>query len=192
LAKVREKAVPFLIYDFAESEDHLEYTRNKRTTKIPRILKSYVGSLPEPADEPGVVTWHRSQDDLLQAMDLDSTSQTIIVDLKPGQKGAVSLYRVSDIWGYSGPHYTPVLVRLTSLYVDHPVDSPKRFKRRFTDSECTFDQVHEFLYLRFGHKGGTANWGRSGFVNAALLWPYHLEYFMGVMSENLEARGAES
>jgi len=39
--------------------------------------------------------------------------------------------------------------------------------------------IHKFLYLNCGHQGGTRNWGRMGYTNAALLYPDALTHLLG-------------
>jgi hypothetical protein len=89
----------------------------------------------------------------------------------------VSLYRVRRAWGYSYPWWTPFAVQLETLYVDAKVAEPEAFKQTFITS-VPGDLVHEFLYLQGGTTGGSWTWGRVGSVNAPLLWPDALRYFV--------------
>ena len=130
------------------------------------------------------IGWHLSESDLLRTATDQYLSESvlpdeyaIVIDLKPSVN--VSLYEIKDIWGFSYPDYTPIALRLETLFVDHePKNSnPDAFKKCFKDNNCFRKQVHEFLYLRGGYNCGTWHWGQVGSVNGALLWPEALEFF---------------
>jgi len=178
--------MPFLIYNVERKENDRIYSLSKRTSSLPKIMKQYVTGLSS-KESGDVVTWHLNEADFLMRLGLDDKVNSIIVDLKPSQKEAVSLYKLAGVWGYSGYGWTPLLVLLETFFVDHKVLNPSTFKQKFNLSlNLGGDKVHEFLYLRFDQNGGNANWGRSGWVNASLLWPEPLRYFMGVIKKNLE------
>ena len=130
--------------------------------------------------------WHLSESDLLRTATDRYLSESvlpneyaILIDLKPSVEGNVSLYELKDIWGFSYPDYTPIALRLETLFVDHePKNSnPDAFKKCFKNNNCFREQVHEFLYLRGGYNSGKWLWGQVGSVNGALLWPEALEFF---------------
>lgn len=124
-------------------------------------------------------TWHMCEADLLAHLAGPGGDHALVVDLKPEQRGNVSLYQVKDIWGFSLKDWTPMALRLRTLFVDRPVNSPEEFKRQFDSKECDEpDDVFEFLYLRGGVLEGTWRWGTVGSVNGALLWPDVLKHFV--------------
>lgn len=120
--------------------------------------------------------WHLSAADLLNAANKSPDQHTIVIDLKPSETNNVSLYELKDVWGFSYYAWTPVALRLETLFVDYKVPNPKNFKKSFIHNGDR-EQVHEFLYLQGGTGSGAWNWGSVGGVNGALLWPDALKFF---------------
>lgn len=178
--------MPFLIYNVERKEKERIYSFSKRTSSLPKVMKQYVAGLTSKETD-NVVTWHLNESDLLMRLGLDASLNSIVVDLKPSQTESISLYRLAGVWGYSGYGWTPLLVILETFFVDHKVLNPSNFKQKFNLSlNLGGNKVHEFLYLRFDQNGGNANWGRSGWVNASLLWPDSMRYFMEIIKNNLD------
>lgn len=176
--------MPFLIYQrHGLGHGASTFINPKRTTHLPAVMKDYVQ---EEADGSAKYTWHLDEATLLGLLGKEADNRALIVDLKPGQEKAVSLYRVRNFWGFSYKNWTPLLVRMKALFVDKPAEDPAEFKEKFTDSEACHDQVHEFLYVRFGTVEGIATWGRSGWVNATLLWSDALRHFIAIVDRNLK------
>jgi hypothetical protein len=131
------------------------------------------------------IKWHATHDDLV-ALELEPRPAEaerlhhLVIDLKPYVAGNVSLFLLEDVRGWTEDYWTPIAVRLQSLFVDREEDDPKEFKKAFdvpppTDRD---GPIHEFLYLI--HSGGPQkgwNWARVGATNGALLWPDTLDYF---------------
>ena len=122
--------------------------------------------------------WHATAGDLLGEAHVPQKGYAVVVDLKPAVRGNVSLFELTDVWGYSYAEWTPLALRMESLWTDIAASDPDRYKQRFSDQGSRRGRVHQFLYLQGGLKGGTWNWGPVGSVNGVLLWPEALEYFL--------------
>jgi hypothetical protein len=120
--------------------------------------------------------WHASEAEILAASGASRDGGAIVIDLKPKVKGNVSLFRLRDVWGYSHDDWTPLALRLESIFADHAAEDPALFKRSFVLPAGAPDQIGEFLYVQGGVRTGTWNWGMVGRVNGALMWPEALEY----------------
>ena len=109
-------------------------------------------------------------------------NNSLVIDLKPKQnKTNLSLYEVMDVWGYSDSGWSPILLRLTGLFVDQDPSSVNRNKFVRKDSELD-GPMYEFLYLdgSVGHGKLLGSWvpPPASPTNAALLWPATLNYFV--------------
>jgi hypothetical protein len=134
----------------------------------------------------GSATWHATDDLILYLLGVERRAEhRILIDLKPNDKSRVSLYRLRDVWGHSYDDWTPLALRLECLLGDDPRDNPETFKQRFTGPLETRDFIYEFLYVNGGAKGGKWTWGLVGRVNAALLWPDALRYFVKAINSQL-------
>lgn len=130
----------------------------------------------------------------------DYPDSTLLIDLKPKQnKTNLSLYEVMDAWGYSDCSWSPILLRLTGLFVDH---DPSSFNRQdFVRKDDELDgPIYEFLYLDGSVRDGkiVGSWKPPPMspTNAALLWPDTLNYFVqciraGVYAGCVETVGAK-
>ena len=112
---------------------------------------------------------------------------TLIIDLKPKKnKTNVSLYEVMDVWGRSSSGWSPILLRLSGLFVDANPASIDRmdFVRRKAELE---EPIYEVLYLDGSVKDGkmVGSWSPppASPTNAALLWPDTLNYFVQCIRE---------
>ncbi|HUT32732.1 MAG TPA: hypothetical protein VNE39_04555 [Planctomycetota bacterium] len=133
--------------------------------------------------------WHATAGDLLAEAGIRARGHAVVVALKPTVKGNLSLLELTDVWGYSYAEWTPLALRLETLFVDRSVADPARFQQRFTDEGCGRTPVHEFLYLRGGLRGGAWTWGPVGSVNGVLLRPDALGYFVHKIRERSRAPG---
>ena len=130
--------------------------------------------------------WQATDERILSLLGVETPAEhRILIDLKPSDKSNVSLYRLRDVWGFSYEGWTPLTLRLESLLVDEPQDSPSTFKQVFQGPLETRDFIYEFLYLNGGTKSGKWTWGLVGRVNAALLWPDALRYFVNAINRQL-------
>jgi hypothetical protein len=89
------------------------------------------------------------------------TEHAVLKDLKPKAKGNVSLYRLTDIWGFSYREWTPICLRLETFFRDKMVRDPDECKREFEfRADHCEEIIHEFLYLNGGTSGepGTGAW----------------------------------
>jgi hypothetical protein len=101
-----------------------------------------------------------------------------VIDLKPRQKGNLSLYWLRNLWGFTYDWWTPLALHLETIFVDREVQEPEKEKESLSDAQASRQQVGEFLYLQGGFRGGTWNWGMVGRVNGALLWADAFEYLI--------------
>lgn len=105
---------------------------------------------------------------------------TLVIDLKPKQnKTNTSLYEVMDVWGYSADVWSPVMLRLTGLFIDAPPVNRQSFT--LSEEEKT-GPIYEFLYVDGTVRGGKiiGKWNPPPVspTNAALLFPEALNYFI--------------
>ncbi len=174
----------------------LEGTRSYRfvrTVTVGGILADYLwreGQSRSPGPE-GRMEWEISGNDLRRlVMKRFSTPEEInersrfklIADVTYG-RGDALLLEICHVWGFADPKWSPVLLRLCHSYEGERPHGPGTPLETFTtDIDCSGATgfVHEFLYLQWGHDGGTQkNWGRIGYTNGALLWPPHLGHLLG-------------
>lgn len=128
--------------------------------------------------------WHATEQDLLAILG-KGENHSILIDLRPRDKDRVSLYRLCDVWGFSYEGWTPISLRLQSLFVETPQSVPAQFKLRFSDLRREHAYVAEFLYLLGGVCEGKWTWGMAGRVNGALLWKDAFEYLTAELSQLL-------
>ena len=115
----------------------------------------------------------------------DYVDSTLLIDLKPKQnKTNLSLYELLDVWGYSAFSWSPILLRLSGLFVDEDptVVDRESFVRRDEDID---GPIYEFLYIdgsvARGQLVGTWRPPPASPTKAALLWPAPLKYFTECM-----------
>jgi hypothetical protein len=107
---------------------------------------------------------------------------TLVIDLKPKQhENNLSLYEVLDVWGFSDAGWTPIMLRLSGLFVD--VDPKAVDRNDFSVQDENRDEpIYEFLYLAGTVADGKLkkNWAPppASPTNGALLWPETLKYFV--------------
>jgi hypothetical protein len=124
------------------------------------------------------IGWEITEKDLLEELNFNSESFSLVIDLKPSVKNNVSLYYLRRIWGYSYSSWTPIALQLETIYVDKEVENSEEFKKKIVIPRHKGDIVHEFLYLKGGIKEGSWVWGRTGSVNGCLLWPDAFNFFV--------------
>jgi hypothetical protein len=119
--------------------------------------------------------WELSGADLCRAViakngiESEAASCKVVVDATYGRSDAL-LLEINYIWGFSYNLWTPILLRMTTLFEgDRPKGKATPVERFRLDGDET--SIHEFLYLQCGHQGGKKNWGMMGYTNAALLYP---------------------
>lgn len=170
--------MPFFLY--ALNSEHGEYRQ------IREISLSGTASPFRTISAEAGQKWHASDGRILSLLGVKRPAEhRILIDLKPSDKSNVSLYRLRNVWGHSYEDWTPLALRLESLLVDEPQDSPSTFKQIFVAPVETKDFIYEFLYLNGGTRSGKWTWGLVGRVNGALLWPDALGYFVGSINHQL-------
>ena len=179
--------MPFMLYGVDTDRDILTYQslRQVRIGGSSGPIAAYVRSIDNNSSGTHL-PWHMPEPILLeQLVEENPDGYAVLIDLKPKAEGNVSLYQIKDIWGYSDPEWTPIALRLDALFIDEEIDDPDGFKQRFTLPVRQPGNVYEFLYLQGGTEGGTWNWGMVGSVNAPLLWPDTLRYFVSEINKTL-------
>ena len=124
------------------------------------------------------------------AHSMDATeyrSSAIIIDLKPKQKKSnLSLYELEDVWGYSDSGWTPILLRLSGLFIDADPRIVNRNEFCIRDRE-RIGPIYEFLYLAGSVSSGKLIGGwtapPASPTNAALLFPDTLRYFLKCIAD---------
>src|SRR5438132_9958694 len=167
--------MPFYLYEI-QNQTRIQLRRESLLRVLKDFAKREVGC--------GNRRWHAREGDLLRGMGIEACeNHAVIIDLKPDATENISLYEIEDIWGFSSQEWTPLALRLKPLFVDHKEESSDRFKKRFLmpSAKAIRDNggaIHEFLYANHSEGiEGRWRWGRSGTVNATLLWPEAFEYF---------------
>jgi len=109
-----------------------------------------------------------------------SKKLVMVIDLKPNSRSKeISLFQIENIFGYSYKDWTPLCLELRIVYDRADVQNFEDQKKTITVKKSDFQKrIYEFLYIRKGLKSGTLNWGMTGSVNAVLLWPETLKYFL--------------
>ena len=160
--------MPFLLYEVDETGTYQQVRGIALAGRHGPLLRHMDETCPHGGP------WHLPERRLIELLGCDDPAKhAVVIDLKPRQKGNISLYRLRDVWGHRGDGWSPLALRLETLYVDHEHPEPDQFKRCFRVPEGTGELVHEFLYL-----GANWNWGMVGRVNGALLWPGAFDYFV--------------
>lgn len=177
--------MPFLLYSTASTAQESKYEMLKRVKVSGHLHQCVKDTFIDSDDDE--IGWHVSETDLLQGMGVSPDLHALLIDLKPGVKGNVSLYRLRDVWGFSYRTWTPVALRLEALWVDREEPDPSQFKRAFSDDGALKEQVFEFLYLRGGTREGTWGWGPAGFVNGTLLWTPAWRFFSSKINEAIQS-----
>jgi len=171
--------MPFMLYSKAPgpdgSNEFLQLKPLSLAGKGGGLVHSFVANYA--TGEP-TFAWHATAADLLEEARVPRKGYAIVVDLKPLGHGNVSLFELTDLLGYSYAEWTPLALRMESLWTDIAASDPDRYKQRFNDQGSRREAIHQFLYLQGGLKGGAWSWGPVGSVNAALLRPDALEYFI--------------
>ena len=173
--------MPFIIYAIEANDDTVDFKRLRIVSGLSSTIGSFV-SEHAPIGGGAPLPWHMSGSDIIQRVGGSPSEHAFVIDLKPSAKNNVSLYQLNDIWGFSYPHWTPLALRLETLFVDEYSEGPEEFKEHFVVPDSRRELVHEFLYLCAGTAGGTWRWGMAGAVNGALLWPDALNYFIQQIS----------
>ena len=125
--------------------------------------------------------WHINVPEVLGHGDI------FVIDLKPNQRrgnNEFSFYELLDVWGYSDGGWTPALLRLRGLLIDHKDDDLDC--NNFTiDPEEVDEPIFTFAYFA----GSIENRQLSGTwlppgpspTNSVLLWPDALDYFIPII-----------
>ena len=158
---------------------------------IPWLLRNRIPAL---QGEP--YRWHLPIRDSLNGARWGSTDYTrsaLIIDLKPTQRGSnLSLYEIVDVWGYSYSGWSPILLRLSGLFIDEVPTTIDRNRFVIKDSDRV-EPIYEFLYLAGsvvrGQLDGLWTAPPVSATNAALLFPESLSYFLHCIEKaNAEGR----
>jgi hypothetical protein len=169
----------FALYKLEEARRY----RFVRSVTVGGILANHLaleGELRSPGPE-GRMEWEISGNDLRHLVmegfptpdeAREESEFKLIMDATYGRADAL-LLEICHVWGFADPTWSPILLRLCHLYEGDRPHGPRTPLETFeTDVDCSDASalVHKFLYLQWGHHGGTQkNFGRIGFTNGALL-----------------------
>lgn len=171
--------MPFLLYERTKRDDGtVEYFLLKDLSLAGTsngLIYPFVRAYAPRAE---TFPWHATANDLLAESGIHPKQRAIVIDSRPLLEGNLSLYHLTDVYGYSYQDWTPIALRLEPLVIDHTAADPPRFKRRFLHKGGRRAAVHQFLYLQGGLTMGTWKWGPVGSVNGVLLWPDALDFFL--------------
>lgn len=176
--------MPFLVYE--ESGESLRQTRTVSLGGKHGPFAQHVEALLDNGAE-APIKWHLTGSEMLDYLDVDDPEgHALVVDLKPSIDHNVSLYEITHVWGHTKPTWTPLALRMKTIFVDREEPDPDLFMEQFQLPSEGREQVHEFLYLTGGAESDSWGWGRTGTVNAVLLWPSTFRYFVEAMTEDLD------
>ncbi len=166
--------------------------REGSALRYARLRKFSLQSSNSPCVDKPAGPWHLTSSDLLEHRGLDPSGHAIVFDIYP-EGPSLNLYELFDIWGYnvldSGSvppsrnplpvTWCPMSLRLETIFRDGPpldLGTRQKCKESFRrphergEGEC----VVEFLYQKQVTRGGSRRpmwqWGKTGRVNAALLF----------------------
>ncbi|MFW6164245.1 MAG: hypothetical protein ACODAJ_15865 [Planctomycetota bacterium] len=177
--------MPFLLYERTERDDGtVEYFELEEVSLAGRTNGLVYPFVKAYAPRAKAFPWGATVGDLLREAGTDPGQRAVVAALRPTTEGNLSLYELTDVFGYSYQQWTPLCLRMEALVVDQTVPDPERFKRRFRRRGGRRPVVHQFLYLQGGLAGGTWKWGPVGSVNGVLLWPDALSFFLERLSED--------
>ncbi|MBU1320582.1 MAG: hypothetical protein KKH67_15495 [candidate division Zixibacteria bacterium] len=150
---------------------------------IPYLLRAgLIGSESEP------LPWHINIEKAMA--DIGESETTLMMNLKPNSsKPNLSLYEVSDVWGYSSSGWTPIMFYLRGLFVDADPSAldDMDFVREPKDIE---DPIFSMMYLNGTIQEGTISGGWTppgpSSTNSVLLWPEAFKYFAQNAEEIIE------
>ncbi|MEW6049170.1 MAG: hypothetical protein AB1609_22320 [Bacillota bacterium] len=150
---------------------------------IPRLLRQQI-----PAGQNEPFPWHLDMGRSLELNKEYGKGLTVLIDLKPRNPDNLSLYELSDVWGYSAEGWTPMLFHLRGLMVDVNPSEVSGTRDNFTVRDDEIDEpIYEVLYTSGSIKDGelVGRWAsppRSP-TNAVLLWPDALRYFISCIRQ---------
>ena len=133
--------------------------------------------------------------DLLESDGINPAIHRLVIDLKPGVSGNVSLYDVRELWVAIHEAWTPVMLRLHPLFMDRRVAKGREWEckqRLLLDPNRDAGRpIHDIVYLKggYGRRGENESgwWGpsRLGQYSAVLLFPKVAEHFSKTILDNL-------
>lgn len=173
----------YLLYEKTERNDFTDYVFKEEVHLygcnigfIPTQLQKQLTRLGQKTSGP--YEWHLNVPDSLQ--EEGQENMTLMIDLKPKKLDNVSLYELMDVYGYSYPGWTPIMLCLRGILID---ESPAKYdKKSFSVPNAKIDKfIFSMMYLNGGLKEGhiDGKWITPGLgtTNGVLLWPETLEYF---------------
>ena len=175
----------FFIYEKEDIGDYLKFSLIKKIEGIPRLFIQPIFSLIHDDYNEKYFKWKTDEVNIRKRIleiykNLDANNPVLVVDLKPNSKNnEVSLFQVKNLYGCTDKNWTPICVKLGVIFDEENVENPKQKKQLVKVKKNYFDKdIIEFLYIQKGFQSGKLNWGPIGSVNAALLWPEVLNYFI--------------
>jgi hypothetical protein len=134
--------------------------------------------------------WHLEIPSALHSLGANyPEANSIVIDIKPGNKEGLYLCELTDVWGYSSASWTPMMWRLKQLLWE--ADS-KKIDRLDFKAPSDGHQIHSFIHaagsVQKGKIVGTWNDPGASPTNSALLWPDALDYFVAEMKNGKSTR----
>ena len=175
-----------LLYEQVESAGELQLVSPTRLVGLLDLLRD------EKAD---AGAWHVTPGQLADRFQ----NRMLVFDVKPGESHDATIVILRQAWGWSYPNYAPVAFHLQTIVVDSTVHrtvqvpgvkSPPEYKAPARlRIPRNADAIVEFAYLK-ATSNSTWNWGRTGYLNAALLWRDAHAYFQSEFAANGIPMGA--
>lgn len=144
---------------------------------IPRLLRRQTS-----AGQTEPYRWHIEVETALAAE--NQANHSLVIDLKPNnKKRSLSFYEIADVWGNSDSGWSPIMMRLRAIFIDHDPHgiNDKDFERATIQID---DPIFSMMYLNGSVKDGqlVGTWTAppSSPTNSVLLWPETLDYFISV------------
>lgn len=139
--------MPFLLYQHWPNDSGSRTFRRVKRVSIGGKRGPIAAHVAEECtNEPGCCR-HMPEVRLLHHLEA-APGHAVLIDLKPTTPGNVSLYRLTDVWGFSYREWTPVCLRLESLFIDERIEDTEAFKEHFEfRPEDGGVIIHELLYL---------------------------------------------
>ena len=177
--------MPFMLYNISGESGREQYAFNRGIQLAGESgpLAKYCRALNPEKRIP--LKWHVTSKKIIQILGGAPTEHAIVFDSKPGSTSRVSLYRLLDVWGFSYANWTPLAIRLRTLFADRKEANPFTFKNSFLDPGTEHSLVGEFLHVQGGVSEGAWNWGKVGRAHGALLWSDAFDFLSTALKQSI-------
>jgi hypothetical protein len=164
----------FMVY--SKQGDYLVKTGNSFSLAGYQLIYKLWVKRGKPTDE----GWHITADDLIREHTNGSGSietHSLLIDFHPTSRTRIGIIELLDIYPYSYPTWTPMMLRLRDVFYEEREisDEEKEAKTKQLKNPNNKEDFMEFLYLNGADKGW--KWGANGRTNAAFIHAPAREYF---------------